>query len=141
MSGTGASRPGGTSDATAPATGAAPVPPTWAPVDACRLPTPEQPLREAEFDALFARSLRGVERRAPTWLRLHLEAGAGVEARARDLTARESSCCTFFGFRVAAVADGLTLDVRVPEARIAVLDGLARRAAATRVAADPRATT
>jgi thioredoxin len=105
----------------------------WAPVDACTLPTAEQPLREAEFDALFAAALRGVERPAPSWLRLHLD--AGVEARMRDLTARESSCCSFFDFRLIATGGTLTLDVRVPEARIPVLDGLAHRAAATRAAA------
>ncbi|OZM80193.1 hypothetical protein CFP66_21815 [Pseudonocardia sp. MH-G8] len=96
------------------------------------MPTPEQPLREAEFDALFATALRGVERPAPTWLRLHLAAGDGLETKARELTARESSCCSFFDFRLAAAADGLTLDVRVPETRIAVLDGLGRRAEAAR---------
>ncbi|WP_198961585.1 hypothetical protein [Pseudonocardia sp. MH-G8] len=124
MSRTGATERGGSSDAT--------LDQAWAPVDACTLPTPEQPLREAEFDALFATALRGVERPAPTWLRLHLAAGDGLETKARELTARESSCCSFFDFRLAAAADGLTLDVRVPETRIAVLDGLGRRAEAAR---------
>ena len=114
----------------------APVPLGWAPADACTLPTAEQPLREAEFDALFAAALRGVARPAPSWLRLQFDAGTGVEARMRDLTARESSCCSFFDFELTA-GDGLTLDVRVPQARIEVLDGLARRAeAATTVAGD-----
>ena len=35
---------------------------SWAPVDACTLPTAEQPLRVAEWDGLFAESLRAVER-------------------------------------------------------------------------------
>jgi hypothetical protein len=34
----------------------------WAPVDACTLPTADQPLRVAEWDDLFATSLRAVER-------------------------------------------------------------------------------
>jgi thioredoxin len=116
-----------------PAGGALPV--AWAPVDACTLPTAEQPLREAEFDQLFTAALRGVDRPAPTWLRLTLAAGDGVEATTRDLTARESSCCSFFDFGLTAAEGGLTLDVRVPEARVEVLDGLARRAEAARAAA------
>jgi hypothetical protein len=111
-----------------------PVAPAWAPLDGCTLPTAEQPLREAEFDALFATALRSVERPATTWLRLNLDAGAAVETRARDLTARESSCCSFFDFRLTAADGGLTLDVRVPQARTEVLDGLARRAEAARAA-------
>jgi thioredoxin len=107
-------------------------PVAWVPVDACTLPTAEQPLRAAEFDALFATALRGVERREPGWLRLHLDAGAGVEARTRDLTARESSCCSFFDFQLTTAEGGLTLDVWVPEGRIEVLDGIARLAEAAR---------
>jgi hypothetical protein len=98
----------------------------WAPVDACTLPTPEQPLREAEFDALFATALRRIERPEPERLRLTFDADAEVE----DLVARESSCCSFFDFELASTSDGQVLDVRVPSARVAVLDGLARRAAA-----------
>jgi thioredoxin len=111
------------------------VPLAWAPVDACTLPTAEQPLREAEFDALFATALRGVQRPAPTWLRLTLAAADGVEARTPDLTARESSCCSFFDFQLTPAGDGLVLDVRVPQARAGVLDGLARRAEAARAGA------
>jgi hypothetical protein len=96
----------------------------WAPVDACTLPTADQPLREAEFDSLFATALRRVERPAPEQLRLTFDGDAEIE----DLIARESSCCTFFDFELTATRDGLVLDVRVPAARVAVLDGLARRA-------------
>ncbi|HEX2299023.1 MAG TPA: thioredoxin domain-containing protein, partial [Pseudonocardiaceae bacterium] len=117
------------------AAGPVAVPVAWAPVDACTLPTAEQPLRVAEFESLFATALRTVERLAPTWLRLHLDAGAGVEARTRDLTARESSCCSFFDFQLTTAEGGLTVDVRVPEARIEVLDGLARLAEAAGAAA------
>lgn len=100
----------------------------WASVDACTLPTEERPLREAEFDALFATVLRMVERPAPDRLQLIFNGGADVESAVRDLTARESSCCSFFDFEITATIDGLVLDVRVPAARVAVLDGLARRA-------------
>jgi hypothetical protein len=98
----------------------------WAPVDACRLPTAEQPLREAEFDTLFATALRGVERPEPDRLRLTFDGDAEVE----ELIARESSCCSFFDFELTRTSDGQVLDVRVPAARVAVLDGLARRATA-----------
>jgi hypothetical protein len=102
--------------------------PAWAPVDACTLPTAEQPLREAEFDALFATALVGVARPEPERLRLTFDRGAEIE----DLVARESACCSFFAFEITRTKDGPVLDVRVPVARVAVLDGLARRAAAAR---------
>jgi thiol-disulfide isomerase/thioredoxin len=104
---------------------AVPVP-EWAPVDACTLPTAQQPLREAEFNELFAGSLRGIQRREPRWLRLYLNPGA--EGSARDLVARESSCCSFFDFRFTDEKVQLVLDVRVPRERVSVLDGLARQA-------------
>ncbi|SRR6266498_5188642 len=99
----------------------------WA-SQACTLPTVEQPLRIAEFDALFAASLREVQRLADTRLRLLLDAGSA--AVARDLTARESECCSFFTFTVNSVAGELRVDVEVPAAHVAVLDALAARAAA-----------
>lgn len=99
----------------------------WVP-QSCTLPTAEQPLRIAEFDDLFAVGLRGLERVTPTRLQLHLDPAA--EATARDLTARETSCCSFFSFDYTTGADGgLLLDVTVPPAHVAVLDSLAARAA------------
>jgi hypothetical protein len=98
----------------------------WAP-RACRLPTAEQPLRIAEFDDLFATGLRGLDRVAPTQLQLRLD--ATTEATARDLTARETSCCSFFAFDYSPAPGGeLLLDVRVPDAHVDVLDALAARA-------------
>ncbi|SOD73134.1 hypothetical protein SAMN05892883_2423 [Jatrophihabitans sp. GAS493] len=41
----------------------------WLP-SSCTLPTVEQPLRVAEFDALFVRALREVTRTGPTAVRL-----------------------------------------------------------------------
>jgi hypothetical protein len=101
----------------------------WVP-QACTLPTAEQPLRIAEFDDLFATSLRGLERVAPTRLQLRLD--GGNEATARDLTARETSCCSFFAFDYTHAAGGelLLLDVTVPQAHVDVLNALAVRAAA-----------
>jgi hypothetical protein len=100
----------------------------WAP-EACTLPTVDQPFRVAEFDDLFATAVRDVSRDGPTRLRLTLDQAA--EARARDLTARESACCSFFGFAFGPAADGLlTLTVTVLPAHAGVLDAFAARAAA-----------
>ncbi|GAB4588818.1 hypothetical protein [Nocardia sp. IFM 10818] len=105
----------------------------WVAVDACALPTTEQPLRIAEFDALFRDALRGIDRVSPTRLRLDLDAAA--ETRARELAARESSCCSFFAFGFAQAGKQLVrMDIDVPPARSEVLDGLAARAAASRSA-------
>jgi hypothetical protein len=103
----------------------------WVP-EACTLPTVDQPLRLAEFDDLFATALRDQRRLSPTVLRWRLDPAA--EPVARDLTARESSCCSFFTFTFAAASEGeheaVNLDVQVPAAQIAVLDALAGRAVA-----------
>jgi hypothetical protein len=98
---------------------------SWVP-EACTLPTVEQPLRVAEFADLFRTSLRGVDRVAPTWLRLTLDAAS--EGTARDLAARESSCCSFFEFGFEAADGDVVLSVSVPEARVAVLDALESQA-------------
>ncbi|WBC08485.1 hypothetical protein [Micromonospora sp. WMMA1947] len=103
---------------------------SWVP-GTCTLPTAERPLRVAEFDGLFRDALRGVERRSDRHLRLHLDRTA--EAAARDLIARESACCSFFTFDLARPdGDTLSLDIRVPAARVRVLDALALRATAAR---------
>ncbi|NUU24989.1 MAG: hypothetical protein HOV68_26320 [Streptomycetaceae bacterium] len=101
---------------------------TWVP-PSCTLPTEEQPLRVAEFDALFAASLVRVERPEPTRARLVL--GADAESPARDLAARETGCCSFFTFAFAPgdTAGHVVMDVTVPPAQVAVLDALAERAA------------
>ena len=100
----------------------------WVPAT-CALPTAEQPFRVAEFDDLFAESVRPIERIDPTTVELTLDAAA--EDRARDLAARESECCSFFDFEFAPTAAGtVTMRVRVPAAQTAVLDAWAARAAA-----------
>lgn len=96
----------------------------WVP-EACTLPTAEQPFRVAEFDQLFRDGLRGVERVDDTRLRLRLL--PAVEGRARELTARETSCCSFFGFDYTTAGDVVLLDVTVPAAQAKVLDALAAR--------------
>jgi hypothetical protein len=99
----------------------------WAP-EACTLPTVDRPLRLAEFDELFFAALRGQQRLSGTVLRWSLDPAA--EATARDLTSRESSCCSFFTFTFHPGDGALRLDVEVPAAHVTVLDALARRAAA-----------
>ncbi|WP_329109984.1 hypothetical protein OG792_14110 [Micromonospora sp. NBC_01699] len=99
----------------------------WVP-EACTLPTVERPLRLAEFDELFATALHGQQRLSSTALRWDLDPAA--EATARDLTGRESGCCSFFSFTFRPDVDGLRLDVEVPAAYVEVLDALAQRAAA-----------
>ena len=99
--------------------------PDWVP-DACTLPTVDRPLRLAEFDALFTAALRGQERLSPTGLRWDLDPAA--EAAARDLTGRESSCCSFFTFTFDRGPEVLRLEVEVPPAHVELLDALERRA-------------
>jgi hypothetical protein len=116
-------RPTGAADASAA---------SWAP-QACTLSSRERPLRAAEFDTLFANSLRRVRRLAATRLMLTLDSGA--DAAARDLTAREAECCSFFTFTVTSAGDELQVAVEVPAAQAAVLDSLAQQAAAALAAA------
>lgn len=101
----------------------------WVPADACTLPTADRPTRLAEFEGLFA-ALRGLRRAEPGWLRLRLNDDPGVEEQARDLTAREAECCSFFDFSVYREAREVVVDVRVPPARVVVLDGLTAQAEA-----------
>jgi hypothetical protein len=103
----------------------------WVP-DACSLPTAERPLRRAEFDDLFATAVRRVEPVTPTHARLHLTGAAGLAATVRDLTARETECCSFFAFTVTPedVGEGeaLTMDIKVPAHYADVLDALITKA-------------
>lgn len=100
---------------------------TWIP-EACTLPTVEQPVRLAAFDDLFTTALHGQQRLSATTLRWNLDPTA--EDTARDLTGRESGCCSFFTFTFHPGAETLWLDVEVPAARVEILDALAQRAAA-----------
>lgn len=103
---------------------------SWAP-RSCTLPTAEQPLRVAEFDELFSRFVRRVERVEPGRVRLELEPAAEVAARAADLVVRETACCSFFTFTLTATGGALVLEISVPGGQVAVLDALTTRAAGT----------
>lgn len=112
----------------------------WVPVEACTLPTAAQPLRVAEFDALFAASLRAVKHPAgnATRARLELAGDATLPGRVRRLADAETACCSFFSFMVTPLAadlpngsaDGavIALDIEVPMARADVLAALVQRA-------------
>jgi hypothetical protein len=100
---------------------------SWVPVDACTLPTAEQPLRAAEFGDLFDCAIRSVERSAPD--RLLIAFVPDAEARVREIVARESECCDFFTFDVRPEDTEVVLEITVPPSRLEVLDGLAQRAA------------
>ncbi|MBV7703102.1 hypothetical protein NOVA_10015 [Nocardia nova] len=96
----------------------------WVP-PACTLPTAEKPIRVAEFDRFLAEAVRAVRRPGPH--RLDLILAADAEPRARDLAARESSCCSFFAFDFGATEEGSVLSIVVPPAYTAVLDAFAAR--------------
>lgn len=95
---------------------------------ACALPSGERPLRVAEFDALFQKSVLHSTRTRATRLEVTLVAGA--EAVARDLAARESGCCSFFTFTFEARPSVVVMGIEVPASEIAVLDALATQVAA-----------
>jgi hypothetical protein len=106
---------------------------TWAP-EACTLPAAERPQRAADFDALFATAVRGIERAGPTRLRLVLQPGPQSAARAAELAVAETSCCSFFTFTLTVAAASLILDITVPALHTGTLDLLAGHAAAAATA-------
>ncbi|TDP32912.1 hypothetical protein [Nocardia ignorata] len=95
---------------------------------ACTLPTAEQPIRVAEFDQLFRSSARAIRR--PDRKRLDVILDPGAEAVARELSERESRCCSFFTFDFAVEQEGLMMRVGVPANHVEVLDAFASRALA-----------
>jgi hypothetical protein len=97
----------------------------WAP-DACTLPSPERPLRVAEFDALFSHVL-SAKRPEPT--RLDLAIPREAEATARDLSARECECCSFFSFEFEPAGDDVFMRIGVPPQQVEVLDAIEARVA------------
>ncbi|TKA08569.1 hypothetical protein FCI23_26905 [Actinacidiphila oryziradicis] len=101
---------------------------TWVPT-ACTLPTAEQPLRVAEFDALFTDALTRVNTISATHTQLVLDGPETTEQRVRDLAARETGCCSFFTFAIDRDANGwLLMDITVPDTQSEVLKALVDRA-------------
>jgi hypothetical protein len=101
----------------------------WAP-DACTLPTAERPFRAADFDAVFAATVRDLDHIGPTRLHLELEPSPQAAARMAELAAAETGCCSFFTFALTATGGALTLDITVPQQYAPVLAALADRARA-----------
>lgn len=98
-------------------------------MSACSLPTTERPLRLAEFDELFATSLRSLERRGAARARLLLTGDTGLAQWTQRLADAESSCCSFFTFTVTLLeGDRVALDIEVPPAYADVLAALSARA-------------
>jgi hypothetical protein len=98
--------------------------------DECTLSPAGRQARAAEFSAMFAETVRRIDRPEPTRLRLELEPGPAVAGRVAELAAAETLCCSFFTFMLTARAGSLVLGVAVPALQIPVLDALAERAAA-----------
>ena len=96
----------------------------WVP-QVCTLPTVERPLRLQEFDEVFSTVLRGQERVSPHVLRWVFDPAA--EATLRDLTARESECCSFFDFGFASADGNVVMSIGVPAEQLAVLDAIEAR--------------
>lgn len=102
---------------TTPAVGSTPI--------ACDMTNaPDTPTeRMAEYGRLFGQHLAGRER-TTDGIRFLLHAADGVEAWARDLSAREKACCPFADFTITTVDGLVRWDITVvndPTAR-AVLD-------------------
>lgn len=95
--------------------------------DACTLPTPDRPLRLAEFDELFRTTARSVDRIDPLRARWSLTSEPGGAARAADLVARESKCCSFFDFTLRLSGGAVELVVAVPDEHRRVLEALVAR--------------
>lgn len=123
-----------------------PAPADWVPVEACTLPTAEQPLRVAEFDTLFTASQRAVEHPAGTATRARpvLAGDADLPGRVQRLADAETGCCSFFTFTLtpldtdppgAVDVTAVALDVEVPATRADVLAALVQRAERARRAA------
>ncbi|MEO5922010.1 MAG: hypothetical protein ABIQ01_12800 [Pseudolysinimonas sp.] len=92
----------------------------------CTLPTAERPIRLAEFDTLLE-SATLAKRDNAMHLTFYFDDAKGLEAQARDLTARESSCCSFFDFNVANDGGQIIVGIGVPDQHASILNSLQSR--------------
>jgi hypothetical protein len=99
-------------------------------LDACTLPTAQRPLRAAEFDDLFATHVVAVETTSATAAVLWFAGDEDPAERVRDLSVRETMCCSFFKFAVSEEGGRVRLGIEVPLAYSAVLGALVGRAKA-----------
>jgi hypothetical protein len=99
----------------------------WVP-SSCTLPTVEQPLRRAEFDALFADDVVSVDQTTPLDVRFELRADPEVAGRAANLAAKETGCCSFFTFDLTITDGTVGMVVSTESPHEAVLAALTARA-------------
>jgi len=100
----------------------------WLP-SSCTMPTAEQPLRRAEFDALFGQDVLSVERKSSREVALALKPESEVAARAARLAAAETECCSFFTFGFTITEGRVDMVVSTDLKHEDVLAALAARAA------------
>jgi hypothetical protein len=86
----------------------------------CTLTDDDARSRLDEYARLFAAAYAGRERTA-TGTRWTLRAAPGVEDWARDLAAREATCCAFLTIAVTAAADHVRWEVTADPAAQAVV--------------------
>lgn|SRR5512145_1940479 len=94
--------------------------------DSCSLPSAARPGRFAEFDNLFRDFVTFVER-GQGITRLGMSGPPGVLDQVRELTARETSCSSFFTFDIAGDDRSLILEAGVPPGKGEILDALSAR--------------
>lgn len=99
----------------------------WVPA-ACTLPTIEQPLRRAEFDALFSQDVLDIAQDSPQQVTLALRPEPEVAARAANLAAAETGCCSFFTFGLTITDGRVDLAISADSPHEDVLAALAARA-------------
>ena len=91
----------------------------------------QQSVRAAEWGDLFGAAVLDIRRVTVRSARLELRPDPIVAARAADLSARETRCCSFFTFSQIAGGGTLTLEIGVAPEHVATLDALLGLAAAT----------
>lgn len=99
----------------------------WVPI-ACTLPNADQPLRCAEFDDFFAEDVISVNQESPLQVRFELRPESEVAARAANLAAKESGCCSFFTFDLTIGKGTVSMAVSAEPGHEAVLAALGARA-------------
>jgi len=99
----------------------------WVPAS-CTLPTVDQPLRRAEFDALFAEDALTVEQTSPRAIAIALKPESEVAARAARLATAETGCCSFFTFALTITDGRVDMVVSTDPQHGDVLAALAARA-------------
>ncbi|MGI8491155.1 MAG: hypothetical protein ACR2KC_00120 [Acidimicrobiales bacterium] len=93
---------------------------------ACQLEASAAKAQLGEWSELFASSVGGVERVSDTELRASLYPDLrGVDALVA-LAQREKACCGFFDFWLDIAAEGVSLQVSVPEEAVPILDDFLR---------------